>query len=304
MESLSFFGPPPQDLRNPPLVAAFGGWPDAQEAATRAVRYLVRKLSAVRFAAIDPEEFYDFTQVRPVVHFNDEGERVVRWPSNEFFYHRAEPPGRDMVLFVGTEPNLRWRSFTSLLLDVAQRCSVNMVVALGALLDAVPHTREPRVTGSANQPQLRRVLEGLGVRGSSYQGPTGIVTALMEQCRQRGYAFCSVWGHAPHYLQVSPNPRVSRAVLSRLCALLNIPLDLSDLEARERTFDAEVSQAIGSNTEVLSYIQRMEAYYDANYATPEELPDPKAVVQELEEFLRRQSRPPQAGESGASDAGR
>lgn len=47
------------------MLVAFSGWPAAAEAATRALRYLVRNLGATKFAEIDPEEFYDFTVVRP-----------------------------------------------------------------------------------------------------------------------------------------------------------------------------------------------------------------------------------------------
>ena len=60
------------------MVTAFGGWIDAGEAATGAMRYLVRQLAAVPLAAIDPDDFFDFTQVRPVVRLTAEGERIIR----------------------------------------------------------------------------------------------------------------------------------------------------------------------------------------------------------------------------------
>ena len=132
------------------MVVAFAGWPDAAEAATRAVRYLVAKLDARRFAEIDPEEFFDFTVVRPQTRVNQAGERVVVWPPNEFYHYARDGRARALVLYVGTEPNLRWRAFSSLLMDVAHQTGVELVVTLGALLDAVPHTREPRVTGRAS----------------------------------------------------------------------------------------------------------------------------------------------------------
>src|SRR5262245_56915727 len=78
MDEVTFHREPPSNL--PTMVVGFGGWIDAGEAATGALRYLVRQLGAAPLAAIDPEDFCDFTQIRPVVRLTTEGERTIRWP--------------------------------------------------------------------------------------------------------------------------------------------------------------------------------------------------------------------------------
>ena len=192
MEGLIVHETPPVKL--PIMVVAFAGWPDAAEAATRAILYLVRKLPAKKFAEIDPEEFYDFTVVRPQTRVNRRGVRTVRWPTNDFYYVSSEDPNKRLALYVGTEPNLRWRTYSNIITKVAENWGVELVVSLGALLDAVPHTREPRITGRASSEELSQKVEWLGVRNSGYQGPTGIHTPFMLACEKRGMAPCQYMG--------------------------------------------------------------------------------------------------------------
>ena len=129
----------------PTMVAAFAGWPDAAEAATGAIRYLVKRLPATKFAEIDPEDFYDFTAVRPETRLDAEGERVIRWQANDFFYYAGDDPSRNLILYIGTEPNLRWRTFSGLILNIAEQTGVELVVTLGDYF--VARGSRPHVTG-------------------------------------------------------------------------------------------------------------------------------------------------------------
>src|SRR3989442_5237374 len=144
MDSVEFHCEPPSNVST--MVVAFGGWIDAGEAVTGAMRYLVRQLAATPLASIDPEDFVDFTQVRPVVRLTAEGERVIRWPRSAFWTWQP-PEGRAGLLLVrGIEPQRRWRTYATALLDVAERCRVTRIVSLGALVPAVPPTPAPPVT--------------------------------------------------------------------------------------------------------------------------------------------------------------
>ena len=279
----------PQD-KLPTMLVAFAGWPDAAEAATRALRFLVRKLRAKKFAEIDPEEFYDFTHVRPHSRVNRRGERVTRWPQNDFFYFPAEDESRSLLIFVGTEPNLKWRTYSNILTGVAHRHDVRLIVSLGALLDAVPHTREPRVTGRASSTELTQKAEWLGIRNSGYQGPTGIHTAFADACAHLDVEQASIWGHCPHYVNTSPDPKVSHAILTRLRSLIDIDVDLEELYIAGNTYQEEVDKVIAKQPEVSSYVRRLERRYDEARTASEEIPSPETMVEELENFLRSQSQ--------------
>ncbi len=286
MDGLVFIEEP--EFKMTTMVAAFAGWPDAAEAATGAVRYIADQHGARKIAEIDPEEFYDFTTTRPNVSIDDEGGRVVTWPSNEFFSTAPTDESDGALLFIGTEPNLRWRAFGSIMLEVARRAGVESAFMLGALNDAVPHTREPRVTGVSGDPRVRAKLHEQGIRGSGYQGPTGIHTAFLEVCDKAGLPIASLWGHNPHYVTTTSNPRVSLALISKLQGMAEIRVDLGDLHAAGDAFDTELAQAVGDRSEITAYVAKLEQRYDASVGASGDVPSPSALVEELEEFLRQQ----------------
>jgi len=293
------------ELRTPTLITAFYGWNDANEVATQAARFLVRSWDAIRFADIDPEEFFVFSEQRPNVRIVEGSQRQIDWPVNEFYYRRGGEGRRDCVVLVGTEPNLRWKTYVEILMSQIEALGVNQVVTLGGLLADVPHSRPPRLTGSATDPRLVERLGRLNVRSSRYEGPTGIVGVFGQSCKAKGIAQLSLWGNVPHYIRSTPNPRVTVAMLRRLDALLDLDVDLGDLEEQAVRFDAEVAEAITRDPEAQSYVRKLEERDDRggdfeDLPSPlggsgPELPSGEEVVRELEEFLRRQNPEDQAG---------
>jgi proteasome assembly chaperone (PAC2) family protein len=292
MDSVEFHCEPPSNVST--MVVAFGGWIDAGEAVTGAMRYLVRQLAAAPLASIDPEDFFDFTQVRPVVRLTAEGERVIRWPRSAFWTWHP-PEGRaGLLLFRGMEPQRRWRAYTTALLDVAERCGVTRIVSLGALLAAVPHTRPPRVTGSSTDPAWHALLEEWGIyRRSRYKGPTGIASVVLDAARRRGMASLSLMGQAPHYLEGATNPAVSRALLTVVTRLLSLKLDMSQLDTAVKVFGTRCDQVVAQDATIQAYVRQLEQDYDA---TADEAPrplrdedlNPEKLIQELEDFLREE----------------
>ena len=203
------------ESRFPVMVMAFAGWPNAAEAATGAVRFLVRHLRGRKLVEIDSESFYDFSITRPETLVED-GRRVVRWPTTKLYYVEADEPSSNLILVDGTEPNLKWRTYADIILGVAEDFGTVLMVSLGSLLDAVPHTREPRVTGRAEPVELAQKMEWLGTSDSGYEGPAAIHTVLLDESRKRGLSHVSLWGHSPHYSNISPNPKASYALLRKL----------------------------------------------------------------------------------------
>jgi len=276
------------------MVTAFGGWIDAGEAATGAMRHLVRQLSASPLASIDPEDFFDFTRVRPVVRLTAEGERVIRWPRSAFWIWQPPEEGTGLLLFRGMEPQRRWRAYATALLDVAERCGVRQIVSLGALLAGLPHTRPPRVTGSSTDPTWQAQLEEWGMyRRPRYEGPTGIASVVLDTARQRGMSFLTLMGQAPHYLQGATNPAVSKALLTSVTRLLGLELDLSAFDGAVEAFGSQCDQAVAQDASIQAYVRQLEQDYDASAdETPRSLPDealnPEQLMQELEDFLRKE----------------
>ena len=278
-------------LRKPILIAAFEGWNDAAEAATSAVEHLQEMWDAKSFATIDPEEFYNFTEVRPTVHMGEADKRQIDWPTNEFFYHRDPARDHDFILLLGVEPSLKWRRFTEAIISVAREFGVTSFISLGALLSDVPHGRQARVTASTTDPKLR---ERIGrSRPSRYEGPTGIVGILHDACGKANIPGASLWGHAPHYLSASPNPVVTLGILRRMDEIFDLALDLSELEGESTSFVSQVNEAVSRDPEASSYIHQLEAQSEDEDEDDEPEPFPrqansgKSLIEDVEDFLRR-----------------
>ena len=272
-------------LRRPVLVAAFEGWNDAADAASSAARYLRDRWSARPFADIDPEEFYDFSSTRPHVRLVDGVTRQIEWPSNEI--SAAELPGtsRDVVVLLGTEPQLRWRTFASEVVGLAGRLNIELVVILGALLADVPHTRPVRVTGTAADSHL---VERLDLAHSTYEGPTGIVGVLHDAFRQADLPSASLWAAVPHYVAATPSPKASLALVRRTARLLSTSVTTDDLESAADDYERQVSEVVAADDDVSAYVSRLEASVDEGDLADMEIPSGDALAAELERFLRDQ----------------
>lgn len=274
-------------MRDPVLLAAFEGWNDAGDAASGALAYLSRTWDARRFATLDGEELFDFTSVRPEVHRDDSGKREISWPKIEV--SAAAPPGsgRDVVLLSGPEPQMRWKTFGSSVVDVARQAGVQMVVTLGALLADVPHTRPVRVTGTAPGHELR---SRLGLSTSRYEGPTGILGVLQDAFEQEGIPSASLWASVPHYVSQSPSPKATLALVERTTVLLGTRVEAVDLQLATAAYDRQIDELVAADEEATAYVARLEASGDELEEEPEMPSDGSGLAAEVERFLRDQHR--------------
>jgi proteasome assembly chaperone (PAC2) family protein len=285
-------------MDHPPLVAAFSGWPDAGEVASGAVAYLVRTLGATRFASIDSDPYFLFGEARPHTLVTEGQERALTWPSSEFFSAR-DAGGRDLVLFLAREPNLRWHDYVHAILELAERVQASGIFSLGGTYDEVSHRGDATVTGWSPAPEMRERLGQLGLRFNTYQGPSSIQSALMEACAKRAVPAASLWGHAPHYVSGAPNPKVAHALLERLRVLLDLDVDLTPLEVAGRDLEAQIEQALLGRDDLRNYVRRLEepiaepaqesdsASSAEESAGPVSLPSAESIIDDLESLLRQ-----------------
>ena len=268
---------------------AFAGWNDAASAATNAARFVVRRLGARKFATIDAEPFFDFRETRPSVRMDSRGNREIAWPANEFFYARNPLGPHDVIIAIGVEPNLRWKSFVGACASLFRDMDVKLAISLGALMADVPHTRDVRVTGSAFDPTLAAELD-LSV--SRYEGPTGIVGVLHQRLREEELPAASFWANVPHYITTAQNPPATIALLRRVQKIVEIEFDYTELQAAGERFVSEITTAISGNSEILDYVHRLETAMDSGQepsAGPGTmLPPGEDLVLDVEEFLRSQ----------------
>jgi len=283
-------------LRDPVMACAFRGWNDAGQAATAALDFLIQSFDATEAARIDPEEFFDFSAVRPTIRFDEGHTRIIDWPSNSFDVAHIPGAERDLVLLSGIEPSLKWRGFCEAVVGVAAELNVGMVVTLGALLADVPHTRPVSITGLASDDGL---VERLGFRRSSYEGPTGIVGVVHTACARAGIESASLWASVPHYIAAAPNPKAALALLRRFEGLAGVAVDATDLEEAAGDYERQVSAAVSSDPEVRAFVEQLEESMDEledDEPTPH-IPSGDALARDFQRFLRQ--RGPDEGPGAA-----
>jgi hypothetical protein len=288
-------------LERPVLVAAFEGWNDAANAASDAVRFLAHTTSAIELATLDAQEWLDFQAARPVVTITDGVVQATTWPTIRFLVAPTAVSGigRDLVLLVGPEPNLRWPAFCAEVIEVAREMGCDLAVTLGALLADVPHSRAIPVTGTASDPEA---VAGLGLTRSQYEGPTGIVGVLSDSFRRAGIASASLWASVPHYVATPPNPRATHALLERLATLLDVALPLRSLEIAGAAWVRQVDEVAAGDDDIARYVHELEARHDdavdddapadmpdmLDELREEDLPTGESLAEDFERFLRDQ----------------
>jgi hypothetical protein len=274
-------------LRNPVAIVAFEGWSDACEAASGGVHHLLERFGVDEpFAALEPEEFYDFQEHRPVVSITEGRVNAMTWP--ELRLYAVPRPGaeRDLVLALGDEPTFRWKTFARSLTKVLTDSGVESVTMLGAYIGPVTHENPVPIGAVATD---AAILNASGLTASDYHGSTGIVSVLAEACREAGLPAISVWAATPHYLAANPNPMAMRALLRAAGDIAGFDGDDDELRVMESDFVERVDDAVSASAELAGYIEELtaEAEQDLRDETgrldPQRMPE---LVDEIEEFLK------------------
>jgi proteasome assembly chaperone (PAC2) family protein len=301
------------ELRRPVLVAAFGGWNDAADAATTVIKFLVERWKPLRFGEIDGEEFFLYTETRPTIQFSKGALRKLTWPGGRFFAHIDPAMDHDIVLYLGPEPQLRWPTFAREFLAVCKHLHITEVLLVGAFLANIPHSATVPISGFASQPELVERLNELDVRDSRYEGPTGIVGVMQDAFNQASIPNASLWAAAPHYLAATPNIKVTAALLTYLNTFLGVDLDLHDIQSDAVRFDEQITILVERDPEASAYVRKLEEQANEEDDDDDEedddedtdmvihpdrapgtgpLPSADTLIRSVEELLRQERKQP------------
>jgi proteasome assembly chaperone (PAC2) family protein len=270
-------------LRDPVLVVALRGWFDIAGVATGALEWSVQDRDVVVVGSIDPDPFFDFTQERPDTYLDEDGDRHIRWPENDFVVARFPEGSRDLVLMSGVEPHLQWTAFADCIVECARKLKCEVVVTVGATADGVPHTRSPHVVGSSTNNALARRL---GLSRPQYQGPTGVVGVIHEHLEREGITAVSLRVGVPHYLANAQHPKSSAALLRHLEHVLGVPTAHGDMYEEIQRWEELHDAAVEGDDQTLSYLTMLEDEYDRR--TEETVVSGESLAAEFEKFLREQ----------------
>ncbi len=270
-------------LRDPVLVVALRGWFDVAGVATGALEWSVQDRDVVVVGSIDPDPFFDFTQERPETYLDEDGDRHIRWPENDFVVARFPEGSRDLVLMSGVEPHLQWTTFADCIVECARKLKCEVVVTVGATADGVPHTRSPHVVGSSTNTALARRL---GLSRPQYQGPTGVVGVIHERLEREGITAVSLRVGVPHYLANAQHPKSSAALLRHLEHVLGVPTAHGEMYEEIQRWEELHDAAVEGDDQTLSYLTILEDECDRR--TEETVASGESLAAEFEKFLREQ----------------
>ncbi len=267
------------ELRSPVLICAFEGWNDAGDASSTAVGHVIDRWGGERFASIDPEEFYDFTSLRPTVEIVDGFERALHWPENVFNAVHLDDAPFDAVCMLGVEPQMKWRTFCDQILETATAVGAEMIVTMGALLADVPHTRPVQVLGTAYD---ESTAQRLGLEPSNYEGPTGILGVLHAQARDAGFTVASLWGAVPAYIPGATSPKAALALVEKLSSLLDVSVYTTDLEIATVAYERQITELVSEDEDTAEFVRELEERHDEEA----EFLSSDTLLDEVEQFLR------------------
>ena len=273
-----------EPLRNPVMLVALRGLFDIGGVATSALDWMLKERDFAVVADIDPDPFFDFTQERPEVFSDTDGDRQIRWPENEFTVIRYPEGARDMVVLNGVEPHVSWAVFTQSVVEVAKGLGCTLVISLGAAAEQVPHSRVPFVVGSTTNSDL---ASRLGLSRPQYQGPTGVAGVLLDALDQAKIPNISLRVGVPHYLMHAQHPKSAAALLQHLQHVLGIPTDHANLQQEISRWQELHDAAVEGDPQASAYVQMLEHRHDQ--LVEKNMPTGDDLAAELEEFLRNQS---------------
>lgn len=264
------------------LVVAFEGWNDAGDSATQTAQMLIDQKGLVPTTTLDPEPYFDYQMVRPVVEHGPDGGRRLVWPDVKLYEH-PDPAADAPLVLLGQEPSRMWFAFVAEMAEHFIARDVQGIVFLGAMLADVPHSRPVRVTATSDDPSLRDYFH---IEKSTYEGPVGILTVLALAAAEAGIPSISLRAHVPHYVHTSPSPKATLALAEGLEELLGIQTNREKLEDEALQWAEGIDELAAEDDEMTAYIDQLEQARDTADA-PEASGD--AIAQEFEKYL--DSRP-------------
>jgi predicted ATP-grasp superfamily ATP-dependent carboligase len=317
-------GEPPGGLRQPVLLAGFGGWGDAGSAASIALRHLLGDPAPPASAMLDPSACYDFTVARPLSTRSPDGRRwSLEYPKVAFYPVPLPTAQRDLLILIGPEPHFRWPELAPAIINYARAAGVQSMLTLGAYVGPVTHHVAPVVRRTLD-PGLGKRLRDLELQDTDYEGPTAFVTALLHAAAAGGLSAVSLWVATPPYLQAG-NPVAALALLEATNKVTQLPVEVERLRDVADTFLHDVEAALEEHPELAEQLKEMleeeeedqddddQAFETRGRAhwrgpdpdrpppdAPPGLPSGKSLVEAVEKYLQQRkedddSPPPSAG---------
>lgn len=260
-------------LRDPALVLALSGWVDAGGSGTGAAEFLAA--GGTELVRFNSDAIFDYRANRPTIRFRDGRMKEVEWPALTMY--RRTVGERDLLVLVGNEPDFKWKAFAGAVVDLMDQLGAELIVTIGAVPAAVPHTYPPPVMMTASSDEL--VGSDDVALGDDLDVPGAAVNVVADAAVQRGKGTIGYWAQIPHYVNDHYHAGVL-ALIRRLALRLDLDLDTTDLVEKSAAQSAEINELIASRPENEAHVQKLEMLAEeGRLASGDEL------AAEIERFL-------------------
>lgn len=262
-----------EPLRNPALILALSGWVDAGSSGTAAAKYLAGDGETI--VTFNGDAIYDYRANRPTISFRSGRMTDIEWPT--LTIRRRQFADRDLLVMVGSEPDFQWRALADSVADLMEQLGAGLIITIGAIPAAVPHTYPPPVMMTASNDEL--VGSDDVALGDDLDVPGAAVNVIADAAVQRGMGTLGYWAQIPHYVNEEYHAG-SLALLQRIALRLDLDLDLAEkVEARNEQA-AKINEAVADRPESQAHIEKLEMLAEeGKLATGDEL------AAEIESFL-------------------
>jgi predicted ATP-grasp superfamily ATP-dependent carboligase len=271
-------------LENGSLVLAFTGWMNGGDVSTGTIEWLVDAVEAREAGEIEPESFYIYNfpgsmelsaLFRP--HVRIENGRIIEFDLPENILYCSEDSG--LAFFSGKEPNFNWSEFSDCLFTFAEQAGISTIYFVGSYAGVVPHTRDPRMTSTVSDDDMKDFIQQYGLKPTEYEGPASFSTYLLEESARRGLHMATLVAEIPAYIE-GPNPKCIQAVVKKLTAILDLQVNMDQLQGLTEVWERKLNEALEEKPEMHEHIQKLEQDYD-NEVFDTQMGD-------LKEWLQRQ----------------
>ena len=290
---------PLPELRQPHVIASLTPWIDAGSVGSLSIERLERYMEAGDLGALATAgRYFDFTRYRPVVYYED-GKRKMKIPNADLRF-AAGPRDTDFIFLHMLEPHSMAEEYIDAIVEVLDTLKVKRYCRIGAMYDAVPHTRPLLVMGTLNGEPLEGVEGVTGNRRRPYQGPTSIMNLVGERLTDRGIDSMMLMCRLPHYVELEADFAGRTKMLQVLSTIYGFPPEYAESQRDTQQYE-RVTAEMQRNPQVKSLVERLESDYDARRLRqqqnqgPEEPPEaPKSseLPPSVEQFLRELDQSP------------
>ena len=278
----------------PVLVVSLDGFLDAGNASALASAHLSGVGAGRVVASFEVDEFYDYRARRPPLTFQED--HYADYEAPRLVVRLMEDKlGAAYLLLTGPEPDIRWEAFARAVRAVVEHFDVRLVVSLGSVPMAVPHTRPVQLTNHAT---AQRLLVQENVWKGEIRVPASAQSLLELRLGEWGHDAMGFVAHIPHYVAQYDYPHAAGALLEGLEDVTGLQWDQAPLKEAGDARQIEIATQIADSDDVRDVVTGLEQQYDAFHsqaanllADDEPLPSGEELGAQFEQFLARLEEP-------------